>query len=102
LLSSATRLAVGASDAEAGVVMKLFVVAAFLLASLAVSVPAQSTVPPPTTAQEEGSKQDKKDQKAKTKTQKKTSKPAKADAGKKTSSTQDAAYASAYKAGIPK
>ena len=82
--------------------MKLFLVAAFLLAPLAVSVPAQTATPPPTRAHEAGSKQDKKDQKAKTKTQKETSKAANADAGKKTSSTEDAAYAAAYKAGAPK
>lgn len=82
--------------------MKFFVVTAFLLASLAPSVSAQSTPTSPNSAHKAESKQDKKDQKAKTKAQKETSKTAHAHAGKKTSTAEDAAYAGAYKAGIPK
>ena len=83
--------------------MKLFVVTAFFFSSLALSVvPAQSTNPATTHAEEASGKQDKKDQKAKTKSQKEAPKTTNGDAAKKPSSSQDAAYAAAYKAGIPK
>jgi hypothetical protein len=82
--------------------MKFFIVTAVLLASLSPSVLAQSTSTPSTGAPKAESKQDKKDQKAKAKSQKETSKTRSPDAGKKTSSAQDAAYAAAYKSGIPK
>jgi hypothetical protein len=82
--------------------MKFFMVTVFLLALLAPSVPAQSTPTPSDSAHNAESKQDKKNQKTKTKSQKETSKTKSPDAGKKTSSAQDAAYAAAYKSGIPK
>ena len=86
--------------------MKFFLGTVFLLASLAPPLlPAQSASNPANGANRAEIKQLKKDQKAKAKAakaQKETSKTANADAGKKTSSAQDAAYAGAYKSGIPK
>jgi hypothetical protein len=80
--------------------MKL-IAAAFLIASLVQSALPQSTAAPSDVHPVE-SKQDKKEQLAKAKTQKKAEKSQTSDKSKKTTTSQDAAYAAAYKAGIPK
>ena len=82
--------------------MKLLKATFFLTVSLVQWVSAQSTAHPSHPGQTTASKQDKKEQKAAAQTQKETAKSQAPDKGKKTSSTQDAAYAAAYKAGIPK
>jgi hypothetical protein len=82
--------------------MKLFIITVVFVALLTRSASAQSTDTHPSRAQAAESEQNKKDQKTKAKAQKEASKPPNADKGKKTTSTQDAAYAAAYKAGIPK
>lgn len=82
--------------------MKLFIVAAILLASLTQSASAQA-LPSSNRNQRADSKHDKKGQKSHPKKQKELSNTrAAADRNVKTTSTQDAAYAAAYKAGIPK
>jgi hypothetical protein len=70
---------------------------AFLSVSLAQSGFAQTTVPPAKADSGVQTKQDKQAAKAKAKADKAASKQ-----GKKTTTTQDVAYALAYKAGIPK
>ena len=82
--------------------MRLFIATYFLIASLSQSVPAQSNVSPTSNPPKIQTKQDKKDQKAKVRTEKEKAKSEAAPKGKKTTATQDAAYAAAYGAGIPK
>jgi hypothetical protein len=82
--------------------MKLFLVTVIVLASLVQSASAQSPAPAPNRDQPVESKQIKEKQKAKTRAQKEEAKKPAADNGKKTATTQDAAYAAAYKAGIPR
>jgi hypothetical protein len=81
--------------------MKL-IATAFLIASLAQTALPQSIAAPPNGVQAVQSKQDKKEQKAKVKTQREAEKSQTGVMSKKTTPTQDAAYAAAYKAGIPK
>jgi Ni/Co efflux regulator RcnB len=82
--------------------MKLSIVTVILLASLVQSASAQSNASAPNRNHAAESKQAKEEQKAKVRAQKETAKKPAADNGKKTTSTQDAAYAAAYKAGIPR
>jgi hypothetical protein len=81
--------------------MKL-IATAFLIASLAESALPQSTAAPTNSVQAVEIKHDKKEQKAKAKTQREAEKSQTGDKGKKTTPTQDAAYAAEYKTGIPK
>jgi hypothetical protein len=81
--------------------MKLFIVTAILLASLTQSASAQS-VSSSNRNQAADSKHDKKGQKAKPKRQKEIANAPPSDKSAKAASTQDAAYAAAYKAGIPR
>ena len=82
--------------------MKLFLVTVIVLASLVQSAPAQSPASAPNRDQAVESKQVKEKQKGKIRAQKEAAKKPAADNGKKTATTQDAAYAAAYKAGIPR
>jgi hypothetical protein len=82
--------------------MKLLTATLFLAISLAQCVSAQSKTQPANSSQSTVGKQEKKEQKATAQAQKQTAKGQTSDKGKKTSSAQDAAYAAAYKAGIPK
>ena len=82
--------------------MKLLFVTVIVLASLVQSASTQSPASGPNRDQSVKSKQVKENQKAKVSAQKEAAKKPAADNGKKTTTTQDAAYAAAYKAGIPR
>jgi GH24 family phage-related lysozyme (muramidase) len=82
--------------------MKFLILIAILMAALARPLPAQSPSSPGSGKPPSQSTQEKKDQKTQAKAEKAASKTRAAAKEKKTTSSQDAAYALAYKAGIPK
>jgi Ni/Co efflux regulator RcnB len=82
--------------------MKLFIITVIVMASLVQTASAQSPASAPNRDQAVESKQVKEKQKAKVRAQKEAAKKPAGDNSKKTATTQDAAYAGAYKAGIPR